>query len=111
VSTRAQLRFFRSCPWENGFGDPSDPVTVLGVEVELKLCSRDIPPSALVRLLDRRFAVTGAVLAAGTPAQLTEHLRSRRAHASDDERRWLEQCIHQLQSEYTRDRAGMASAR
>jgi hypothetical protein len=111
VNTRARLRFFRSCPWEDGFDDPSDPVSVLGVEVERTLGSRDGPPSALVRLLDRRFAVTGAVLAAGPLAHLTEYLRSRRVHASGDERRWLEQCIEQLQSEYTRERAGMASAR
>jgi hypothetical protein len=86
-------------------------VTVLGVEVERTLCSRDAPPSALVRLLDRRFAVTGAVLAAGPSAQLAEYLRSRRAHASDDERRWLEQCIEQLRSEHARDRAATAPAR
>jgi hypothetical protein len=104
VSGRAHLRFFRSCPWEDGFGDPSDPVTVLGVEVERTLCSRDTPPSALVGLLDRRCALTGAVLAVGPPAQLREYLLGRRAHASDDERRWLEQCIEQLRSEHTRHR-------
>ena len=59
--------------------------------MSLIACSRVSPPSALVRLVDGRYGLTGRVVAVGPAYQLVWYLRRRRATATVEERHWLDQ--------------------
>jgi potassium/hydrogen antiporter len=79
---KLRARIFSSRSWLDEDGDPSRPQTVLGVPVTERLGRRRDAPGALVRLADRRYALTGAVLAVGSRRQLDRYLR-RRGHIAD----------------------------
>jgi hypothetical protein len=72
---------FTSRSWRPEDGDPSDPKRVAGVAVARRIAIRRDAPGALVRLVDRRYAITGRTVAAGLPRQLDRYIR-RRAHGS-----------------------------
>ena len=73
---------FTSRSWRPEDGDPSDPKRVAGVAVARRLATRRDAPGALVRLVDRRYAITGRTVAAGLPRQLDRYIR-RRARGSE----------------------------
>lgn len=50
---------------------------MLGVAVTERLGTRSDAPGALVRLADRRYALTGPILAVGSRRQLDRYLRRR----------------------------------
>lgn len=65
-------------PWRPGYGDPSAPSAVEGVDVLRRLRLRRDEPGALLLLADGRFAVTGdGVLAVGGQRQLFRYVRER----------------------------------
>jgi hypothetical protein len=78
---RRPSRIFTSRAWLADDGDPSRPREVLGVPVTERLGSRRDAPGALVRLGDRRYALTGSTVAVGVPRQLDRYLRRRARHA------------------------------
>jgi hypothetical protein len=73
---------FTSRGWLADDGDPSRPQEVLGVSVTERLATRPDAPGALVRLADRRFALTGPTVAAGLPHQLDRHIQRRAARGA-----------------------------
>ena len=75
-------RVFTSRSWRPEDGDPSDPKQVAGVPVTRRLAIRPDAPGALVRLADRRYAITGRTVAAGLPGQLDRYIK-RRARRND----------------------------
>lgn len=84
---RGASHTFTAGPWRVADGDPTSPRAVLGVPVVKRLISRPARGVALVRLADRRYALTGPTVAVGLPRQLERFLR-RSSHGSFDDR-WL----------------------
>jgi len=83
-------QIFSLQPWRPEFGDPTDPAIVLGAAVQECLLRRDDDSEVLVSLADRRFALTGAILAVGSARQLAHYLRQRaRRSTSAADRDWL----------------------
>jgi hypothetical protein len=82
---RRPSRIFTSRAWPAEDGDPSRPGEALGVPVAERLGSRPDAPEALVRLADRRYALTGRTVAVGVPRQLDRYIqrRARRAAGGD----------------------------
>lgn len=80
---------FTARPWSETDGDPAHPHVILGVEVERELSSRADAPGAVVALSDRRYAITGSVVAAGTRNDLSRYIRRRQATAPGAEAAWL----------------------
>jgi hypothetical protein len=72
---RPPSRVFTSRAWPAEDGDPSRPGQVLGVPLTERLGSRPDAPGALVRLADRRYALTGRTVAVGVPRQLDRYIR------------------------------------
>jgi hypothetical protein len=110
MSGRFHVRALTFRRWEEQFGDPREPSSVLDIGVERTLCSRAAPASALVKLTDRRLALTGAVVITGPAGKLLDHLRHQHAHAAEAERQWLADCIELLRRERSRDRTDAVSA-
>lgn len=79
---RRPSRVFTSRAWLAADGDPSRPREVLGVPVTERLGSRLDAPGALVRLADRRYALTGRTVAVGVPRELDRYIRRHARHAS-----------------------------
>lgn len=79
------LRIFTSRAWLAEDGDPSRPREVLGVPVAERLGSRPDGPGALVRLADRRYALTGRTVAVGVPRQLDRYIKRHARHAGGGE--------------------------
>jgi potassium/hydrogen antiporter len=74
---RRPSRIFTSRGWHGRDGDPSRPRELLGVPVSHRLAVRRDAPGALVRLADRRYALTGRMLAVGPPRALDRYIRRR----------------------------------
>jgi hypothetical protein len=83
--------------WSAADGSAAHPADVLGVDVDRRLCQRRDAPGALVSLVDRRYALTGPVVAVGPALQMQRFLRRRAQDARlDAERAWLERACHAL---------------
>jgi cell volume regulation protein A len=81
-------RAFQSA-WSPRHGDPAHPVRVDGVPVVEHIRRRSDGRGALVRLQDGRYAITGATLTVGSPAELQRYVAERAARATrDDDRSW-----------------------
>ena len=80
---RRPSRIFTSRGWVATDGDPSHPQNVLGVPVTKRLGVRRDAPGALVRLADRRYALTGRTLAVGLRRQLDRYIERRARHVDD----------------------------
>jgi hypothetical protein len=87
---------FTSRRWRPEDGDPGHPERVAGVPVIERLATRPDAPGALVRLADRRYAITGRTLAAGLPRQLDRYIK-RRARGSGG-RHWYAEARRLLES-------------
>ena len=86
-----QRKLFTLEPWRAEFGDPADPRTLMGMQVQRRLLERRDAAGALVLLVDGRVGLTGRKVAVGPAWQLTRHLRRWAAHASSaEERAWYE---------------------
>lgn len=72
---KAHLPVFTSGPWQTADGDPGDPRTVHEIPVTTVVCRRRDGSGALVRLADRRFALTGSTMAMGPARKLRRYLR------------------------------------
>jgi potassium/hydrogen antiporter len=76
---------------------------LLGVPVTERLGARRDAPGALVRLADRRYALTGRILAVGSRRQLDRYLRRRAPRA--DRAEWYAEARRLLNAE-ARDAGG-----
>ncbi|MBF6621031.1 MAG: hypothetical protein ITG02_12480 [Patulibacter sp.] len=95
------MRLFTVRPWREEFGAADCPERLLGTAVVRIVRVREDRRAALVKLSDRRFALTGDILAAGKRDDLRRYVQ-RRAHASNAapaERQWLEECAVILDTE------------
>lgn len=86
---RARFPVLTSGPWRPEDGDPDKPSKVLGIPVEKLLATRRDAPGALVRLTDRRYALTGSIAVVGTRGKLERCLRRRGRASFGDE--WFEE--------------------
>jgi hypothetical protein len=68
---------FVSGPWRPEDGDPLQPETVRGVSVVARLGQDPRGQSALVRLADRRYALTGSTVVVAPARKLDRYLRRR----------------------------------
>jgi hypothetical protein len=93
---RPHARIFTSRAWLAEDGDPSRPRAVLGVPVTECLGSRPDAPGALVRLADRRYALTGRTVAVGAPRQLDRYIRRHARHGSGGD--WYAEARHLLRT-------------
>jgi cell volume regulation protein A len=94
---RASTAVFTARPWNDGYGDPGFPRSVLGVEVLEHLRTRRDTRGALVLLEDGRYAVTGPLLAVGGALQVQRYARRRLADENDDAARaWWQEVIGAL---------------
>ena len=96
--TRPRLRSssvsFSVRPWDDAEGDPAHPRTVAGQEVIEHVRTRRDRRGALVVLADGRHAVTGPLVAVGTPLALTQFVRRRLTMTDDDaERAWWQEVL------------------
>ncbi len=96
--TRPRLRSssvsFSVRPWDDAEGDPAHPRTVVGQEVIEHVRTRRDRRGALVVLADGRHAVTGPLVAVGTPLALTQFVRRRLTMTDDDaERAWWQEVL------------------
>lgn len=83
-------QIFSLRPWRQEFGDPTDPAMLVGVPVTACVLRREDDSQVLVSLADRRFALTGAILAVGSARQLAHYLRQRAGRStSAADRDWL----------------------
>lgn len=88
---------FTMGPWSVGHGDPRDPGELAGAAIDEVICIRDDPPAALVALADGRYAVTGRLLAVGSPRQLKRYVRRQLGRArSEAERVWYREIADHL---------------
>jgi potassium/hydrogen antiporter len=92
---------FSARPWSQEDGDPSAPESVLGVSVAELLRTRRDAPGALVALADGRFAVTGLVVAVGSPHQVQAYCRRRLDRVASDagEQAWWQEVVGALAAE------------
>jgi cell volume regulation protein A len=85
---------FSTRPWNDAFGDPARPVTLLDVEVIERMRTRRDRRGALVALNDGRYAVTGPTLAVGSAADVQRYARRRLdTAATDAEKGWWQEVI------------------
>jgi cell volume regulation protein A len=85
---------FSTRPWNDAFGDPARPVTLLDVEVIERMRTRRDTRGALVALNDGRYAVTGPTLAIGSASDVQRYARRRLENApSDAEKGWWQEVI------------------
>jgi hypothetical protein len=84
-------------PWSAEHGDPQNPRELAGAAVDEVICTRNDPPAALVMLTDGRYAVTGRLLAVGSPRQLKRYVRRQLGRgASAAERAWFKEIADEL---------------
>jgi hypothetical protein len=95
---------FSSGPWRPEDGDPNQPETVHGVPVVERLGQDPDGRGALVRLADRRYALTGATVVIAPARKLVQHLRRRRRDLIGE--RWARQARELLQRDVSRSSAG-----
>lgn len=77
-------------------GDLDDPTAVLGQPVVALLRGRRDAPGALVALADGRYAITGAVVIAGSREDVTAYARRRVRDADPESRSWLQSVVGAL---------------
>jgi potassium/hydrogen antiporter len=99
---KPRLRLFTTGPWDARDGDPASPEAVAGLPVIGLLRARGDAPGALVRLPDRRYALTGTTVTVGRASQLRRYLRSRRPRSAAHEL-WLTELERALAAESDRD--------
>jgi cell volume regulation protein A len=89
---------FSSRPWDpERDGDAAYPEEIDGVPVREHLRTRRDERSALVRLADGRYALTGTTLAVGGTRQVQAYARRRLARETDDTvRAWWQEVIGAL---------------
>ena len=96
LGVRGSPSIFTVRPTDLSDGDTASPKTLAGVAVARILRSRADQASAVVALMDGRFAVTGAdVIALGgrrAVARWCEE-RAERPRTSDEERAWLQEAV------------------
>jgi hypothetical protein len=86
---KAHRPIFTSGPWRPADGDPDHPARVLGIPVAEHLATRPDGGGALVRLTDRRYALTSSIAVVGPRRKLERYLhRCDRAALGDE---WFEQ--------------------
>jgi potassium/hydrogen antiporter len=91
---RASSVSFTVRPWNDEDGDPAHPRMIGGHEVLEHVRTRRDRRGALVVLDDGRLAVTGPLVAVGTPIALQTFARRRLAQSSDDaERGWWQEVV------------------
>jgi hypothetical protein len=96
---RHRLRHFTVRPWNDALGDVGHPEVLLGAAVAEIICVRSDGTAALVRLVDRRHAMTGGVLAIGSRTDLRRYAHRRGAQSDDPlERQWYEDCAYLLEN-------------
>jgi cell volume regulation protein A len=84
-------------PHEKADGDPARPKEIAGQAVVERLRTRRDVPGALIVLADGRHAVTGPLIAVGSPEALQTFARRRLHLAGDDEERaWWQEVIGTL---------------
>lgn len=94
---RHHLRHFTVRPWDDAFGEAGDPEVLAGVAVADIIRVRADVAGALVQLADRRYAMTGAILAVGSRTDLRRYANRRGAQTEDlPERQWYEDCASLL---------------
>lgn len=93
---RRPSRIFTSRRWRDRDGDPSRPRELLGIPVSRRLAVRSDAPGALVRLADRRYALTGRTLAVGPPRALDRFIRRRAARGPA--RDWYAEALQLLRT-------------
>lgn len=95
---RARPVVFAVRPWTDADGDPRRAREVDGCAVADQLRTRRDAPGAVLALEDGRYALTGAQLALGSPAQLQVFARRRLAAAagSESEAQWWRDVIGEL---------------
>ncbi len=88
---------FTMGPWSAEHGDPRNPRELAGAAVHEVICTRDDAPAALVMLADGRYAVTGRLLAVGSPRQLKRYVRRQLGRGrSEAERAWYKEIADEL---------------
>jgi cell volume regulation protein A len=88
---------FTSRPWREEDGRPDSPRVVQGAEVVEQLRTRRDVPGALVSLADGRYAITGPILAVGSPSHLQRYARGRLERSGSElERAWWQEAIGAL---------------
>jgi cell volume regulation protein A len=91
---RASSVSFTVRPWRDEDGDPAHPETIGGHGVLEHVRTRRDRRGALVVLDDGRLAVTGPLVAIGTPIALQTFARRRLAQSADDaERGWWQEVV------------------
>jgi cell volume regulation protein A len=85
---------FSTRPWDEREGDPGAPQTVAGVSVIEHMRTRRDERGALVALEDGRYAITGPIVAIGSPQQIQSYGRRRlRRPCPDAEQAWWQEVI------------------
>lgn len=85
--------------WNPRDGDPGCPQHVLGIPVDRLLVERPDAPGALVALKDRRYALTGPIVAIGRHRVLRVYVRGRARTKTDrGYRAWLAEVSGVLES-------------
>jgi hypothetical protein len=74
---RSRLRLLTTGPWDARDGRSRLAEAVAGLPVVSLLRMREDAPGALVQLANRRYALIGAIVAAGPAPRLRRHLRPR----------------------------------
>jgi cell volume regulation protein A len=77
--------------------DPSDPLSVAGVEVRERLCTRADVAGALAALTDGRVALTGPSMSVGSARQIERYARRRLDVAGPGEADWWRLVIATLE--------------
>ena len=96
-SGRASAAVFSTRPWSDEDGDPAFPKRIGDVEVIEQLRTRRDKRGALLALADGRCAITGPVLAVGSPTHLQRYARRRLERERDDAARaWWQEVIGAL---------------
>lgn len=75
---------FRTGPWDQRDGEPSDPRTVGGLEIVERLRMRRDRPGTLLVLSDGRYAVSGSIVIVGSRQAVQQQARRRLERATDD---------------------------
>lgn len=87
-------------PWQDRDGNVGNPAAVIGIDVARRLCRRHDAPGAFVTLVDRRYALTGPLIAVGPALEMQRFLRRRaRNSALDPDRAWLDRAHQALISD------------
>ena len=94
---RFRRKVFTTRPGHPGSTTGGDPAHVAGVEIARVVMLRPDRPAALVRLVDRRFAMTGDVVAVGGACDMATYARRTALRSlSVPDRQWFRACAEEL---------------